>query len=154
MTNVYCVNSPKRFKSRKLKDVGQGARHVTPLILDSSDLPTAINGHHDTIDGVINIYFHLYFLCQFLSGILILSLMFLLCVCYFHSSICLNYKQFYFQNNQHITYDLWGAYQLHIIYFFGIGQSQKFIHCTYPHQVWTLDLLLPRGEGYPLGESF
>lgn len=47
-TFIFC---PKPFKRRKPKNIGQGARHVTPLVLDSSDLLTAINGHRDTVDG-------------------------------------------------------------------------------------------------------
>ncbi|KAL8149323.1 polycomb group protein EMBRYONIC FLOWER 2-like isoform X1 [Apium graveolens] len=47
-TFIYC---PKPFKRRKPKNFDQGARHVTPLVLDSSDLPTEINGHRDTVDG-------------------------------------------------------------------------------------------------------
>lgn len=47
-TFIFCSKS---FKRRKPKNLGQGGRHVTPLVLDSSDLPAAINGHRDTVDG-------------------------------------------------------------------------------------------------------
>lgn len=47
-TFIMC---PKPFKRRKPENIGQGARHVTPLVVDSSDLPTAINGYRGTVDG-------------------------------------------------------------------------------------------------------